>query len=332
MTPIKITSNLPNDLLRIELFLGNTCNYNCWYCYPGSHEGDIPWPKLDLIIENLNHLIEYYRAQGKKRVHIHIIGGEPTLWKEFGIFVQQLKQKQKCVISISTNASRTLRWWNEYGHYIDHVMISCHQEQVDIEHVIGVADLLYSKQVSVSTKVLMDPNEWNKCVAIVDRLKTSKKRWPVSVLEVFHDSVTYTDKQKQYIGSSIKRWPNLFYYLRTNKMIRKNATVTFLDGNKKTVPHNWLSLNGQNSFYGWSCNIGVDTIYIDPYGNIGGACGEKLFDLDFKYNIFDQNFNTKFNPILKPTTCKTLLCQCQPEINCTKEKINNRKVIPLVPS
>ena len=116
MKIIKIDSNVSKDRLRIELFLSNVCNYKCWYCFPGSNTGTHPWPDLDLIKENLSHVIEYYKTNlNKKQIYLHIIGGEPTLWKNFGEFVKFFKETHNCLISISTNGSRTLRWWNKYG-------------------------------------------------------------------------------------------------------------------------------------------------------------------------------------------------------------------------
>jgi sulfatase maturation enzyme AslB (radical SAM superfamily) len=328
---IKIDSNLPDDFLRIELFLSNVCNYNCWYCFPGSHEGDYGWPKLRNFIDNFDHLINYYKNHlNKKQIYVHIIGGEPTLWREFGEFVKYLKETHNCTISISTNGSRTLRWWDEYGIYIDHVMISCHHERVDVAHIINVADLLYNKNITVNAMVLMDPGAWKKCLNIINQLKTSKKRWSITALEIFHDTISYTSEQKKFISNSNKRIPNLFYYFRFNKITRRNSTVYFDDGSNKTVKPNWISLNNKNNFYGWQCNVGLDTLSITKDGKLQGACGEKLYNLDFNYNIYDDNFKNNFRPAFKPTTCYSVSCLCQPEINCSKENINNKKVIPLV--
>ncbi len=41
---IKIENNHDPKKIRVEWAIGNTCNYSCNYCFPGSHEGDIPWP------------------------------------------------------------------------------------------------------------------------------------------------------------------------------------------------------------------------------------------------------------------------------------------------
>lgn len=319
---IKIDSNLPSDFLRIELFLSNICNYKCWYCFPGCNEGTHRWPKLESILDNLDHLINYYKEHlNKKIIYIHIIGGEPTLWKNFGEFVKYLKETHNCQLSISTNGSRTLRWWDKFGHYIDHTMISCHHEQVNVDHVIDVADMLYDKGISVNGMVLMDPTEWDKCISILENLKKSKGQWPITALEVFHETIKYNDDQRKYLITASKRHVNETYWKKANKITRSLSTITFSDRTMETVSQNWLSLNQKNYFTGWKCNIGIDTFFIEKNGFIQGACGEILYNLDFKYNIFDEDFKDKFKPKLSPVICTKNLCTCQPEINTTKEKI-----------
>lgn len=329
---IRIESNIPKDVLRIELFLSNVCNYNCWYCFPGSHEGDVKWPEFNKIVNNLSYLIDYYKSNaGKKQINLHIIGGEPTLWKDFGRFVEYFKKNHSCVISMSSNGSRTIRWWEEFGHYVDHVMISCHHERVDTEHIIGVGDLLYKKDVTVNGMVLMDPTNWDRCTNIVNKLKASKYRWPITAVEVYHDLSKYTQEQKSFLKTAIKRYPELNYWLRSSKLSRSKPTVYFDDRTDLTVERNWLSLNNKNYFAGWECNIGVDTFFIDKHGYIKGACGQHLFDIDYLYNIYDFNFVEKFNPKIIPTICRKIgSCDCQPETNTRKRfLLRTKKIIPI---
>lgn len=326
MKIVKIESNLPDDLLRIELVLSDVCNYTCWYCFPGSNAAEVPWPKLSDIVDSLSHIIEHYRDHaGKKRFQFHITGGEPTVWKDFGKFAKYFKAKYNCLISLASNGSRTVRWWKEYGHYFDHVILSCHHERVNAAHICEVGDILYKKGVWVNAIVLMDPNAWAKCLTIVNELKRSKKRWAITAVEVFHNTITYTAEQLKYISKSNKRYPNIFYYFFKKKTIYKEATVYFDNGTKKKVPHNWIALNKHNHFKGWDCNIGVDTFFVSKQGNLQGACGEHLYGLGYKFNIYDKDFKEKFKPIVTSTTCHQSICPCIPEINATK------RVIPIWP-
>jgi uncharacterized radical SAM superfamily Fe-S cluster-containing enzyme len=66
---VKIDSNTDEEILRIELFLSNQCNYKCWYCFPGSNEGTHLWPELDLVVKNLSALLDYYKKNSTKCTH-----------------------------------------------------------------------------------------------------------------------------------------------------------------------------------------------------------------------------------------------------------------------
>jgi organic radical activating enzyme len=326
---IKIDSNTPSNFLRIELFLSNLCNYKCWYCFPGCNEGTVNWPELELLKKNLGHLLKYYKdKQNKEVILLHIIGGEPTLWSKLGEFVKYFKEIHNCLISISTNGSRTYRWWDEYGHYMDHIMFSCHHENMDNNHIIKVMDLLYSKDVNVSAMVLMDAYQWDKCVSIVEDLKNSQYRWSITAINLITDKFKYTDEQKKYLEHADKRMPDLEYWHRTNKRPREDSTITFDDGERLQVNDNWVALNNLNYFYNWECSLGIETFYIDTDGYIRGACNQYLYNLDYRYNIFDSDFTNLFKPNIVPVICKRAnACTCQPEINASKKKI-----IPIIAS
>jgi sulfatase maturation enzyme AslB (radical SAM superfamily) len=320
----KIQSALPSDLMRIEIFPGDTCNYNCRYCLPVFNEGKVRWPDLETITDRLSHVMDYYIKYGnKKRFVFQIIGGEPTLWPECGEFVKFFKDRYDVTISMSSNGSRTLRWWEEYGKQFDHIIMSCHHEKINVEHTIEVCDSLYDNDVWVNAMVLMDSKYWDKCVSIIEGLKNSRNTWSISTSQVIYDDVSYTPDQLEFLANNNKRLPDARYYYEVKKTLDESPTVTFSDGATEKVSHNWLDLNGHNNFLGWECNIGVDTIYIDKTGTIKGSCGQVLFGNESNYNIYDKDFKDKFNPEMKPSICTQSRCNCFPEQRATK------RVIPL---
>lgn len=322
---IKVQSALPDDLMRIEIFPGDTCNYKCRYCLPVFHEGTAPWPDLDTFTDRLSHVMDYYMKHGKKRFQFQIIGGEPTLWRDCGEFAKFFKDRYDVTIVMASNGSRTLRWWQEYGKQFDHIIMSCHHERMDVNHTIQVCDSLYENDVWVNAMVLMDSLYWDKCVGIIESLKNSKHTWSISSSQVIHDTVKYTPEQLEFLKSNNKRLPDARYYYEVKKTLNEDPTVYFDDGSSKTVSHNWLDLNGYNNYYGWECNIGVDSIYIDKFGNIRGACNQVLFNRNTHYNLFDSDFKEKFNPNLEPSICTQTSCVCFPE-----QRLNKR-IIPVIP-
>lgn len=318
---VSVENNTPNDLLRVEIELGNVCNFKCWYCFPGANEGDIKPAEFDLLKKNLSHLLDHYIKNGKSKFDIFFSGGEPTLWTKLGDLCEYLKGNYNVLISMSSNGSRTLRWWEKYGKHFDKVVLSCHYEYVDVDHYIKVADCLYEQRVIVSSIVLMDPNHWSECESIAKKLKTSKHRWNISLQEIISNNIVYTNSQKQSLLKNNYRWPNPFWFLKNHKHVVPKVKVVDEKGNKRKVNKSQLVLERLNNFKGWECNIGVESISIQRDGRIAGGCGEFLYGLDFHFNINDPEFRTNFNPDIKPALCTKTGCWCVPETNLTKQKI-----------
>jgi organic radical activating enzyme len=305
--------------LRIEFMIGNTCNYKCWYCFLGSNEGDFRWTgDLESTSKNFFHLLDHYKKNGKERFEIHIVGGEPTLWPDLGKFVQLLKDNYNVWTSISTNGSRTLRWWEQYAEYFDDVMISVHHEYANVAHIMQVADTVYKKNKVLNVMVLMDPFKWDRCVGLIKQLKKSKYRWFITAMQVMHDTISYSPEQLKFISKPVKRFPNPLWLIKKLKNLKRDPKVVLDNGKTKTVNRNWIGLNNQTNFKGWLCNIGVDNLYIDKDGRITGACRTVLFE---NYNLNDPNFIEKFNPIIQPKICDKTFCGCQPEQLLNKIKI-----------
>jgi organic radical activating enzyme len=322
---VEVKSKWPDDELRIEYMIGNTCNFKCWYCFPGSHEGTHRWGDIDLVTDNFTYLINHYKKNGKKKIWLHIIGGEPTLWPELGSFAKTMTELG-CSISISTNGSRTLRWWKEHAKYFRRVTLSCHHEEMDLQHNIDVGDILYKSGCIVDAMVLMDPNCWDKCTSIVEGLRSSKYRWSIIATEIVAPGLQYTEQQTKYISKPIKRLPNIFWFFKNNEFHIDNLKVVFDDSSTKKVNSNWIRLNKLNYFKGWDCNLGKDSIFITKEGFVTGTCQQLLYGKSWHYSLYAPNFKDQFDPIITSVLCSRDVCTCQPEINLRK-----KKVIPLIP-
>ncbi len=307
------------NILTIEFMLGNVCNYKCSYCFPGSHEGTHPWPDTDLLLKNTSHLFEVYKKQGKTKFELYLIGGEPTLWKDLPRFCRTLKSNYDVIIRISTNGYRKPDWWKENSKLFDAVEISVHHEFADPDHIIAVGDTLYKQKTNLVTNVMMDPRQFDKCVSILEHLKTSKKRWPIIAkwLHFENPEIRYTEKQKSYLEKPLKRWPNLIWWFSLDYHSEYKTWVVE-DGKKKRVADNYMMLNEKNKFKDWSCNLGLDHINIFKTGRIGGNCEQLIYGENFHYNLYDPNFAEKFNPRLGPVICTKEVCPCGFETNISK--------------
>jgi len=327
---IKIESTRDPSHLDLRWLPNNVCNFKCRYCFPGSNSGEFRSPKdMDLIVNNFNHLIKTYETRlGKKKTHLQIIGGEPTLWKDLDQFVSRIRENNNIYISLVTNGSRTLRWWEEHGENIDNVHLTHHVKEADVDHTIAVADTMFEFNKKITVKVLMDSTCWDDCVATVEYMKkNSKHKWFITVAEVIEqdNKQHYTKEQKAYMKWGVKRMASLTW-LWKNRHLLKNGEIrytesigTFDDGKKiRAGSQTYLNKN-LNSFTGWKCNIGLDSVFINFDGTIQGACGEYIYGLDYFHNILDKDFTTKFNIDLKQATCSKCLCVCSPETHITKQ-------------
>ena len=316
----RVKNNLKPNQLRIEYMLGNLCNHKCSYCFPGSNEGTHPWPDIEQVKTNLSHLLNHYVKQGKDYFQLYLIGGEPTLWKELPEFCRYFKQHFNCQINISTNGSRSVSWWERNADCFDVVEISVHHEFAKVEHLKKVSDLIYKKNIYVNCNVLMDYGYFDKCKAIVEQLKTSKKRWPIIAKTVQINGATfYNPEEAKYLEKSLKRIPNLLWYWRNKVDTELELELTFENEMKmKVTGDNYIAVHNLNKFEGWTCELGLDVIKIFQEGNIKSNCQQTLYRLNRDYNLYDKDFVKDFNPRLCNVICEQKICACSGEISINK--------------
>jgi organic radical activating enzyme len=320
MQIIEVKQNWPKDTLRIDISLGNYCNYKCWYCYPGSNEGTYKFPDIDLVIKNLSHLLDYYLTHtDKTKFDFNLLGGEVTHWPKFIEFVSYFKKNYNCVITLTTNGSKPLNWWKQSAQYLDYVIISSHHQFADIDHIRQLADFLYTQKMIVVVTQLMDPTAWQTCLEAVEYFKGSQHKWPIQYAEVIDKRILYTQEQKNVIAKDRARGSNIFWFLKNNKSYQSKVRV--VDSNFKIhkMSDNDILLKRLNIFKGWECNVGVDWLAVKMNGVISGICSNPLFDQ--QYNLYDTDFYEKFKPTIEPARCQRDACWCTFETNMTKKKV-----------
>lgn len=312
---IAVDNDLPHNLIRIEYMLGNLCNYKCHYCFPGSNEGNQPWPDINIVKKNIKHLLDFYMSNGKNVFHFYIVGGETTLWKHLPEFCEFVKKDYNCIIEVSTNATRKTDWWRNHGKFFDQVDISVHHQYADIDHIVEVADILYEQDICTCVDVLIDPYDYEKCVNIVNTLKAGKHRWPIIAKTVHFDGAhRYTDSQLEYFREQVKQYPDMVWYHKTNKKPKVNVSIT--DNNGKIIvvsEDNWLIKNNLNHFKNWKCNLGKDIIKIFSDGRITGNCHQILFGEQKTHMLYSETFIDDFNPAYLPVVCSKDICPCSRE-------------------
>lgn len=329
---IKIINTQENNILDIRFWPTDICNYNCSYCFPNSKDGVYRYPKnVDTIVRNFRKLFNVYNEKfGKNTFLINLVGGgEPTLWPYFSYFCENIKKEHDVRLQVTTNGSRTLRWWEENIQHLDKVVLSCHNEFVDLEHFIKVADYAFEQGKIINALVLMDANNFDKCVEIVETMKsTSKYPWIIEVKTVIdspgHDIASYTPTQLDYVKSGIKRIPNSDWILKRLELLMPfKSMAIFDDGSIKAFkPDDYVSQQN-NYFYNWKCNVSLENLVITYDGKVTGSCQEEIFT-NTNINMFSEDFEKDFDAealTLRPIMCTKIQCGCTPDTHITKEKV-----------
>jgi organic radical activating enzyme len=315
--PIRIVSTQESSTLQVRFWPTDICNFNCSYCFPGAHDNKFRYPQdTNLVLSSFRKLFDFYKTQGKTKFHLTISGGgEPTLWPELQVFCNEIRKTHNVYITLVSNGSRTVRWWEENTQVFDDVVLSCHNEYVDIDHHIIVADLLFEAGVKVTALMLMDAKNWDKCTGYIDRMKTSKHPWFIEAKPIVdatgHGMDCYTTDQLAYIN--MKRIPDSDWIFKRLDDIKLHESITLFDDGSATAnrPHEIIT-NKWNMFYDWNCSVGKESISITASGDVLGSCQVPVFV--YPVNIFKEIPVLGLNNV----TCPKLDCSCQPDTHITK--------------
>lgn len=328
--PIQIISTQDPDTLQVRFLPTDICNFDCTYCFPGSHPGINRYPAdVDTTVKNFRFLFDMYATNmNKTKIHLMISGGgEPTIWPGIEQFCEEIKKYHNVYLTLITNGSRSLRWWEKNANFIDSVILSCHHEFVDINHYVNVADLLFSKGIKVNALMLMDAMYWDKCISYIEVMKQSKYPWFIQTKEMVEakgrDINSYTAEQLEYVSNNLKRFPDGDWMLKHYHEFRTHESIVIFD-DKTTYPARAHSIivNQWNEFKGWSCNVALETLLINPNGSITGSCHAPIFK-NTTLNVFSKTFEQDFNTNIEfgPVICPLKRCVCQPETHVSKSLI-----------
>jgi hypothetical protein len=119
--------------------------------------------------------------------------------------------------------------------------------------------------------------------------------------------VTPTPIEKLIFEGQMKLYESVAYF-ENNKTVKAKSNTY--------INNNW------NVFEGWSCDIGIDNVYIHWNGEIKGACQQTIYGLDYAFNILDTQFVEKFNPEFRPAICTKKNCFCSPETHVSKFRLS----------
>jgi organic radical activating enzyme len=328
--PTKIVSLQPKEVLDIRFWPTDICNFNCTYCFPGSKDAVYRYPKnIETVIKNFNLLFDLYKDKhNKQKFNINLVGGgEPTMWPHFKKFCDGIRQHHDVELKVTTNGSRSLRWWEQNGLSVDKVTLSVHHEFADIDHTIKVLDFLHSSGTICTALVLMDAEYFDKCKGIIDRFQESKYPWFIEAKPIVDfegkDSLSYTEEQKQYMKQDLKRIPDSDFVLNNMHLFRSHDSIAVYKDETIEPKRTSDYINSDTNYYkDWNCNVALENLVIIFDGTVTGSCNAELFK-DYNINLFAEDFEEKFNKAsfnLSTIKCPFGKCSCQPDTHITKWK------------
>lgn len=245
------------DCALVTLFMHNYCNFSCSYCSPVHNNKSNRWP--DDPAPFIDFLAKV-RARNQY-TYVEFMGGEPTIWPQFRDFVSAVSD-QNTYIEFSTNASRSLRYWDSFAAGPMYIMMSWHHEQCDDDHFIEVAKILQHK-VSCGVALMVVPENFERARRLAGRLEgLNIEILPRFVREEIGSTVFlgYTEEQR--------RWITNYRYLKMkpHAMSWQLPVNLHLDGERIRFP---LILDrGLHAFNGMKCQAGVRRFYVDLGGDI----------------------------------------------------------------
>ena len=325
---IRIVSTQEPTLLDIRFWPTDICNFSCNYCFPGSVLNKLRYPKnIDTVIKNFQFLFDFYvKNNNKTKFKINIVGGgEPTLWPHFKEFCEGIKSQHNVKIQLTTNGSRTVRWFQENTALVDEFVLSCHQKEVNIINFIDVADHLFSSGKDVTALMLMDASAWDRCIDLINEMKQSKEPWIIQAKEVVeaksYDINSYSEEQLEYLKQPLKRVPGTEWILNNVHRFRIHESIAMYDDDT-VIPatSNKYIVDRENIFTGWNCNVAIENLVITHDGTVTATCQQEIFQ-NVNINMFSDKFSEQFKKSsmhLRTIKCSLKSCSCQPDTHITK--------------
>lgn len=309
---IRVERATDRKVTLVEWTLGNRCTYACSYCPEVLHDGSAGWHDHEKLTDFLDVCCDHYSGYLGREVIIQYTGGEPTVYPKFKNLIAYAKERG-LMQSMISNGSRTLRFWKEIIPYFDKVHLSYHAEFADPDHFIEVAKIV-EQNTDLHVNMLMIPDRFDELITVANRIRDAA---PNSNIQLKPLQIGFGDELYPYRAGEKKILDTMHSFssraIPTSNMPTGMLRVTNDDETTETTVSNTLILERKNRFLGWTCDIGLDTLNVDMWGEIyGGLCR-----VGGSYgNIYTGDYTLPADP----TVCDKTWCTCHLDIMVTKYK------------
>jgi len=284
------------SVLLIDMSIGNTCNYRCSYCHPFNYSGG--WADHTKLLNLVDAIIQ--NTKDKTTRVYNLFGGEPAIMPNLDEFIKHIKENDPAShIRMTTNGSRTTRFWEQLSYNVDEVDFSIHVAHCDLELILKNSLACANNGVMVYISVLMDIAHWDAAVAACDFLTLHGAACgifakPVQIILGSDALQDYSLDQRRWIDNwntfNVEKTKNRWTAASDNRRSTNPIRFKFYDpvASEYIDPitiDNIINLQ-LNDFQNWECWINIDKLQISADGNVtGGSCSiSKRFG---NYNLSD---------------------------------------------
>ena len=296
----KITSSWPHqDSIKVEWNLGKRCNYDCSYCPSSIHDNFSPHTDIAILEKTVDKLCEL-----GKPIRLSLTGGEPCVHPHIEDLLEYFKRKGIYWVNLTTNGTRTAKWYLENEMYFNHLVFSLH-----FEHSWGVVKNTINQFYDQTERdFFVNIMAHHECMddvrKVVEEFRSKgikyavrRIRWTEGDHNIF-DDLKYDGKDLQWI-------------LEQDATANPNCRIDKDTLGDQIIHANDVIKLKLNQFKGWECNAGIESLMINWDGEVhratcrvGGSLG----------NIYNGTFTVPTEPI----TCTRDWCTCAADIPLTK--------------
>jgi organic radical activating enzyme len=300
--------------MQLTWVINNICPNACSYCPANLHNGKNHNYDWENARKFFHILFEKY-----PRIHCSIAGGEPSVSPFLKEIVKEFYDRGHTV-SITTNGAKPVHFWEEISPYVQQICFSYHPEFPDKNFIEKVQ--ASARHCPTTVRVMMYHKYWQQSVDMYDECFKYRDDFHTEAVRITrwgevadNTSHIYTDEQLAWFKTNKPRasidWSQKTG--RKNKWPKLVCNFLMNDGELLVQPNVVELINqGLTDFSGWSCDIGLKSLFVDPKGNIRRA------NCHVGGRIGNINSPTDIEWPTASIICNDNCCDCATDVNISK--------------
>lgn len=250
------------ETAHANVTITNKCNNNCYYCN-GSF--DKPRKRYDFLSGNqFSELIKLLLAQERPKISMTIIGGEPTVHKDFPHFLNEAGRLKNSSIYIVTNLLKPYKYFESLPLKKPLELIcSYHSSGVkDDNEWFSKVDFLYEKKCLSKVFLMLTEKNIDRIKKLYDKYKGKYFKRQNDLLTVYPiNEFAYGKKFKDLSDSGVfKHFSTHTDCKGTQELNSEGMKVLLSDGT-----NDYLNYDKYRSFYFMMCHC---ALAVHPDGRV----------------------------------------------------------------